>query len=43
MINFDDVTRENIKEHNPNSLQVPDNLYRILIIGYSGSGKTSII
>ena len=43
MINFDDATRENIKEHNLNWLQVPDNLYRILIIVYSGSGKTSII
>ena len=43
MINFDDATRENIKEHNLNWLQFPDNLYRILIIVYSGSGKTSII
>ena len=24
MINFDDVVRENIKEHNPNWLQIPD-------------------
>ena len=23
MINFDDVTKENIKEHNPNRLQIP--------------------
>ena len=38
MITFD-VTKENIKEHNPNWLQIPDNLYRILIIGDSGSGK----
>ena len=38
MITFD-VTEENIKEHNPNWLQIPDNLYRILIIGDSGSGK----
>ena len=39
MINFDDVTKENIKEHNPNWPQIPDHPYRILIIGGSGSGK----
>ena len=33
MINFDDVIKENIKEHNPNWLQIPDHPYRILIIG----------
>ena len=32
MINSDDVSKENIKEHNPNWLQVPDYLYRILIM-----------
>ena len=41
MINFDDVTSENIKEHNPNWPQIPDHPYRILIIGGSGSGKTN--
>ena len=41
MINFDDVTKENIKEHNPNWLQIPDHPYKILIIGDSGSGKTN--
>ena len=40
MINFDDVTKENIKEHNLNQSQIPDHPYRILIIGGSGSGKT---
>ena len=40
MINFDDVTKEDIKEHNPNWLQIPDHPYWILIIGGSGSGKT---
>ena len=30
MINFDGVTKENIKEHNPNSPRIPDNPYRIL-------------
>ena len=41
MINFDDVTKENIKKHNPNWPQVPDRPYRILIIGRSESGKTN--
>ena len=41
MINFDDVTRENIKEHNPNFAPIPDYPYRTLIIGGSGSGKTN--
>ena len=39
MINFDDVTKENIKEENPNWPQISDHPYRILIIGGSGSGK----
>ena len=41
MINFDDVTKENKKERNPNWPQIPDHPYRILIIGGSGSGKTN--
>ena len=41
MINFDDVIKESINEHNSNWLQVPDHIYRILIIGGSGSGKTN--
>ena len=41
MINFVDVIKENIKEHNSNCPQVPDHLYRILIIGDPGSGKTN--
>ena len=40
MINFHDVTKENIKEHNPSWLQISDHQYRILRIGGSGSGKT---
>ena len=39
MINFDDVTKENIKEYNLNWAQIPDNPCRILINGCSGSGK----
>ena len=41
MINFADVTTENMKEHNPNWPQIPDHPYRILIIGCSRSGKTN--
>ena len=41
MINFDDITKENIKEHNPNWVQIPDHPCRILFIGGSESGKTN--
>ena len=41
MINFDDVMKENINEHNSNWPQFPDQPYMILIIGCSGSGKTN--
>ena len=41
VINFDDIVNGNIKELNPNWIQIPDHPYRILIIGGSGSGKTS--
>ena len=41
MIQFDYVTKENIKGHNLNWPQIPDHPYRILIIGCSGSGKTN--
>ena len=33
MINYDDITKENIKEHNSNWPQIPDHLCRILITG----------
>ena len=39
MINFDDVTIENIKEYNLSWLQIPDHPYRILIIGGYETGK----
>ena len=29
MINFDDVVKENIKEHNPNWPPIPNRRYRI--------------
>ena len=41
MINFDDVTKENIKKHNSNWPQIPNHPYRISIIGKYGSGKTN--
>ena len=41
MINFDDIIKENIKEHNPNWPAIPDYLYRILIVGGSVSRKTN--
>ena len=39
MINFDNVIKENIKEHNPNQSCIPDHPYRILINGGSESRK----
>ena len=43
MINFDHYTNENIIEHNSTWPYIPDHLYRILIIGGSGSGKTNAL
>ena len=43
MINFDEVKKEDIKEHNPNWPQFSDHPYIVLIIGGSGSfGQTLI-
>ena len=41
MINFDDAIKEEAKELNPNWPRIPDNPYRILIIGSFRSGKTN--
>ena len=41
MLDFDDVTRENLKEHNPSQPQTPDYPHRVLIIIVSESEKTS--
>ena len=41
MINFDDVTKENIKKHNSYWQQIPDHPCQILIIGGSRSWKTN--
>ena len=43
MFNFDYITKEHIKEHNPNWPEIPDHSYRILIAGGSGSGKTNTL
>ena len=41
MINLDSITNENNREHNKKWPYISDHLYRILIIGGSGSGKTN--
>ena len=41
MIIFDDVTKENMKEHNQNCPQISNHPYNILIIGVSRSRKTN--
>ena len=43
MINFDEYTNENKKEHNLNWPYNSDHPYRILIIGGSGTGKTNAL
>ena len=45
MINFDNIAKENIKnpKWNLNWPNIPDHLYRILIIGRSKSGKINTL
>ena len=43
MINFDYVTKEDMKYHNPNWPEIPDHPYKILKIGGSGSGKKNAL
>ena len=43
MINFDNCTNENKREHNSKWPYIPDHLYRILIVGGFGSGKTNAL
>ena len=43
MINLDSITNENNKKHNEKWPYIPDHLYRILLIGESGSGKTNVL
>ena len=43
MINLDSITNKNNKEQNEKWPYIPDHPYRILIVGYSGSGKTNVL
>ena len=43
MINFDSYTNKNKTEHNLKWSYIPDHLYRILIVGGSGSEKTNAL
>ena len=43
MINLDSITNENNKEHNEKCPYTLDHLYRIIIIGFSGSGETNAL
>ena len=43
MINLDSITSKNNRKRNEKWSYIPDHLYRILIIGGSGSGKTNTL
>ena len=43
MINLDSITNENNKKNNEKWPYIPDNPYRIMIIGGSGSRKTNAL
>ena len=43
MINLNNISNENNKEHNKKWPFLPDHPYRFLIIGESGSGKTNTL
>ena len=44
MINFDYITKENVRQLNPNrQIQIPDHPYRILIIRDCRSEKTNVL
>ena len=43
MINCNDITRDNIREYNPNWMKIPDQPYRILTTGDCGSGKINVL
>ena len=43
MINFGNYTNKNKTEHNLKWPYIPDHLYRMVILGGSGSGKTNAL
>ena len=43
MISYDDVTKENIKEGNPDWPEIFDHPCKTLIVGVSGSEKTKAL
>ena len=43
MFNFDFITKEDIKEHNPKWFEIPNHPYWILITGGSGFGKINAL
>ena len=43
MIHIDNYVGKNKTEHNEKQSYIPDHLYRIIIIGGSGSGKTNAL
>ena len=43
MFNFDYITKEDKKEHNPDWPKIPHHPCQILIIAGSGSGKTNAL
>ena len=43
MFNFDYITKEGVKEHNPNWQEIPDHPYKILVVEGSGSEKTNAL
>ena len=43
MINFDNYTNENKREHNSKWPYIPDHPYRMLIIGDSGAEKANAL
>ena len=43
MFHFEYIPKEDRKEHNPNGLEIPHHLHRILIIGGSESALVNLI
>ena len=43
MFNFDYITKEDMKEHDPNWPEISDQAYIILIVGGSGLGETNAL